>query len=83
DYLKGQRLVSDNKTIKINQLSAGISISAIQNASVTQGATVSSFRHPFQLYLGTDENENQVLHIRRGRIALNGDDESRIYVCFE
>ena len=83
DYLKSQRLVSDNKTIKINQLSAGISISAIQNASVTQGATVSSFRHPFQLYLGTDENENQVLHIRRGRIALNGDDESRIYVCFE
>lgn len=83
DYLKSQRLVSDNKTIKINQLSAGISISAIQNASVTQGATVSSFRHPFQLYLGTDENENQVLHIRLGFLEMTGSDQSRIAVAFE
>ena len=35
DYLKTQRLVGDNKTIKVNQFTSGIGISAITTGTTT------------------------------------------------
>lgn len=84
DYLKTQRLVSDNKTIRVNQLTSGVALSAMINPPGSPGGTPSNFDHPFKMSIGVDETtEQQVLRIKRGRIALNGDDQSRIYVCFQ
>lgn len=86
-YLHTQRLVTDNKTIKITQLTSGVAISAVQNPSVSPGGTSTDFDYPFKMTIGTlseqGQDDTQVLHIKRGRISLNGDDQSRIYVCYQ
>ena len=58
DYLKTQRLVSDNKTIRLNQLTSGIAISTIQNPTA-KGSGGEAFDHPFKLKIVTDENGKQ------------------------
>ena len=83
DYLKTQRLISDNKTIRINQLTAGIAISAIENNANTLTDSSFDFDFPFKMTIGNDENDNQVLHIQTGFLQMNGDDQSRIAISFQ
>lgn len=81
DYLKTQRIVSD-KTIRVNQLNSGISLSADIPTSKAGGSST-PFKHPFQLYFSTDENDVQVLCMRRGRITFSGDSAYRTYFNYE
>lgn len=93
DYLKTQRLVSDNKTIKINQLVSGVALSAVVNPPGSPGGSGGSqLNHPFKLYFGTysqgEQNEEEqtsqkVLHIQTGYLQMNGDDECRIAISYE
>jgi hypothetical protein len=69
EYLKSQRLVADNKTIRLNQLTSGIAISALpQTSHGGKSAGSATFEHPFQLHIKTDENGKQQLCIRQGRV---------------
>lgn len=82
EYLKTQRLVSDNKTIKLNQLTSGIAISAVQGSSPLS-AGKSSIDHPFKLKIVTDEQGKQTLNITQARIIINGDQGTRVYFGYE
>ena len=82
DYLKTQRLVSDNKTIRLNQLTSGIAISTIQNPTA-KGSGGEAFDHPFKLKIVTDENGKQKLNILQGRISISGDQGTRFYFGYE
>ena len=55
DYLKTQRLVSDNKTIRVNQLTSGVALSAMINPPGSPGGTPSNFDHPFKMSIGIEE----------------------------
>ena len=79
DYLKTQRLVSDNKTIRLNQLTSGIAISSIQNPIAKGGGSNASIDHPFKLNIVADEQGNQTLNITEARIIINGDQGTRVY----
>lgn len=79
DYLKTQRLVSDNKTIRLNQLTSGIAISSIQNPIAKGGGSNASIDHPFKLNIVADEQGNQTLNITEARIIINGDEGTRVY----
>ena len=85
DYLRTQRIIVDGKTIKADQLASGLALHAITQPSAngSGGGGGGKFEHPFKLSIGQVENVGKVLNIKKGRISLNGDDESRIYVCFQ
>lgn len=87
DYLKTQRLVSDNKSIRINQLTSGIALSAVVNPPGSNGGASSQFDHPFKMTIDTlseqGQEDQKVLHIKTGYLQMNGDDESRIAISFE
>ena len=84
DYLKTQRLVSDNKTIKINQLASGIALSVPQNPSVKGGVGSSAVNFPFRLYTSVDATTNkQVLCMQEGRILLESTESQPIAYRYE
>lgn len=87
DYLKTQRLVSDNNTIRINQLTSGIALSAVVNPPGSSGGDSAQFDHPFKMTIDTlseqGQEDQKVLHIKTGFLQMNGDDESRIAVSFQ
>ena len=56
DYLKTQRIIGDNKTIKVNQLTNSIALTALSNGT-RKGGGSSQIDHPFKLKIGTLQNE--------------------------
>jgi hypothetical protein len=53
DYLKTQRIIGDNKTIKVNQLTNNVAITALPSSSRKGGGASVEFDHPFKLKIGT------------------------------
>lgn len=89
DYLKTQRIIGDNKTIKVNQLTNNVALSVLENHSRKGGASA-EIDHPFKLKIGTLEENAQsgskptpVLKISQARIIVSGDEASRIYFCYD
>ena len=82
DYLKTQRITSDNKTIKVNQFTSGIGLSVINN-SVKGGSCKSSpFNHPFKMTIIEDEDGNQKLNIQEGRFTISNTFTDRTWVAY-
>lgn len=82
DYLKTQRLVSDGKTIKINQLCSGIALSVpSQGASRGGGSAQQDF--PFKLYTSIDQNNNPVICMQEGRILVQSTQSQPIAYRYE
>lgn len=74
DYLKTQRVVGDNKTIRVNQGSSGLLLSATpQTPQKSSGGSASSFNHPFKLSIIQDEQGNNLLNMESGIVQFNGD----------
>lgn len=84
DYLNSQRIKGDNRTIQVNQYATGITISSI--GTITHKPTVgggSSFTHPFQIYITTDENGNPQACMREGRVLVQQMTNTIFYQRFE
>jgi len=73
DYLKTQRVIGDNKTIKVNQLTSGVAISSIQNATAVGGGGGALYRPPFSLGVSSLESGEKVLTVKTGKIIVNGE----------
>lgn len=82
DYLKTQRVVGDNKTIKVNQLTSGVAISSIQNAAGGGGGGA-LYRPPFSLGISSLESGEKVLTVKTGKIIINGEQGDRVYFSFD
>lgn len=92
DYLKTQRLSGDLNTIKINQNTSGITISALpQNAvgqSSSKGGGLNNF--PFKISLITDTKEGEetevnpqyFLSVQNGRVQINDYTNNRSYFYY-
>lgn len=90
DYLKSQRIISDNKTIRINQLTNGVALTALSQQSSKGSSVHVDTDHPFKLKIGTLQNETSgnstptpILKISQARIIVSGDEASRIYFCYD
>ena len=61
DYLKTQRIIGDNKTIKVNQLTNNVAITALPSSIRKGGGASVEFDHPFKLKIGPlqDEDSNE------------------------
>jgi hypothetical protein len=84
DYLKSQRIIGDNKTIRVNQLTSGVGISAISQAG-SRGGGGGGFTFPFQLSIVTpteEEGGGVFLSIKEGRIQFTSTKQERCYVSF-
>lgn len=80
EYLKTQRIVGDNKTVKITQASSGLLVSAtLPNAQKGGGGKSSAIDHPFKLSILTNEDGSALLNISQARIIINGDQGRRVY----
>ena len=82
DYLKTQRIIGDNKTIKVNQLTNSIALTALSNGT-RKGGGSSQIDHPFKLKIKTQEDGTQVLTIQQGRIWIDGDGGERCYYVYD
>lgn len=82
DYLKTQRVIGDNKTIRVNQLTSGVAISSIQNATAVGGGG-SLYRPPFSLGISSLESGENVLTVKTGKIIINGEQGDRVYFSFD
>lgn len=92
DYLKTQRLSGDLKTIKINQNTSGITISALpQSASANSGGGSGAvFNFPFKMSFVTNAKEGEetevnpqyFLSIQEGRVQINDYTNSRSYFVY-
>lgn len=92
DYLKTQRLVSDNKTIRLNQLTSGVAISALPQNAVGQssGKGGGLNNYPFKISLITDAKEGQetevnpqyFLSVQTGRVQINDYTNNRSYFIY-
>lgn len=78
DYLKTQRISGDNKTIRVNHNSAGISLSAIENGG-GRGGSGEPFSHPFKLSVVTDENGIQQISVKLGIVYFQGAYEGQYF----
>lgn len=83
DYLKTQRIVTDNKTLRVNQLTNGVSITAIETPATRSGGGGSDDDFPFKLSIITDANQNKKLQISPARISINSDVGTRVYFADE
>ena len=83
DYLKTQRVIGDNKTIKVNQLTSGVAISSIQNATAVGGGGGALYRPPFSLGVASLESGAKVLTVKTGKIIINGEQGDRVYFSFD
>lgn len=83
DYLKTQRVIGDNKTIKVNQLTSGVSISSIQNATSAGGGGGALYRPPFSLGISSLESGEKVLTVKTAKIIINGEQGDRVYFSFD
>ena len=83
DYLKSQRIVGDNKTIKVSQLTSAVSISSINNpVSKGSGKGGGSVR-PFQMNIASLQSGQKILTISEGKIYINGQQGDRIYFHYD
>ena len=71
-YLRTQRVVGDNRTIRVNQGVNGLMISALQGGG-GGGGTSSPLNYPFKLSIGADEDDGtpQVC-VHAGQINIQG-----------
>lgn len=83
DYLKTQRLVSDGKTIKINQLCSGIALSVPSQGASRGGGGGVQQDFPFKLYTSIDQNNNPVICMQQGRILLESTESQPIAYRYE
>lgn len=83
DYLKTQRLVSDGKTIKINQLCSGIALSVPSQGASRGGGGGVQQDFPFKLYTSIDQNNNPVICMQEGRILVQSTQSQPIAYRYE
>lgn len=81
EYLKTQRLVSDNKTIRLNECAAGITLSAVQDGG--GAGKGGNFEHPFKLYLSADDNGSPQISVRKGDVFIQGQTQIGVTVFYE
>lgn len=79
DYLKTQRLSGDGKTIKVNQCSAGITLSAVGAATGRAGGSSDPFNHPFKLIITSDDNGSPQVSVKLGIVYFQGAYEGEYY----
>lgn len=85
DYLKTQRLSGDNNTIKINQNTAGITISALPQTASGRGGKATNLNHPFKLSFVKDAeiiDSPTFLEVKQGRIQINDNTYDRCYFYY-
>lgn len=81
DYLKTQRLVSPNQSIKIDQLVSGISITVQASGGGSPSLRQDKvFKHPFRLYIDYDNNNNPQVCVQAGGINLIGNEPPQDYI---
>lgn len=75
DYLKTQRVVGDNRTIRVNQGASGLLLSATpQTPQKSTGGSASSFNHPFKLsFIQDEQSKKSLLKMESGIIQFMGD----------
>lgn len=84
DYLKSQRIVGDNKTIKVSQLTSAVSISSINNpVSKGSGGSGGGSVRPFQMNIASLQSGQKILTISEGKIYINGQQGDRIYFHYD
>ena len=82
-YLRTQRIVGDNRTIRVNQGVNGLMISAMQGGG--GGGTSSSLNYPFKLSIGADEQDGtpQVC-VHAGQINIQGNvQQQAVFIGYE
>lgn len=86
DYLKTQRVVGDNKTIRVNQFTSGLGISLIPQPGIGKGGADEQFKYPFKMSIVSppeDEGGGHFLSIQEGRIQFYTSSQKRCYVSFQ
>ena len=83
DYLKSQRIIGDNKTIRVSQLTSAVSISSINNPVAKGSGGGGGSVRPFQMNIASLQSGEKVLTISEGKIYINGQQGDRIYFSYD
>lgn len=75
DYLKTQRIVGDGKTIRVNQFTSGIGLSAIPQGGAGKSSAGGTFDFPFKLSVTSDQNGQDQVSVTLGIIYFQGGNE--------